>query len=130
MPLNAPPTSNPEDPLAGSLQSDAPATVGVKTPTRFGRALQVGTTGTYDPTDGQGRGPRPTKFGVLMKFITPALEGGFVGLAGGKGHPQGGFGAANEHCQQKRALAIPQKHSEKITMTPSAERYVASGTCH
>src|SRR5882724_3734449 len=106
MPLNAGPTSIPDDPLAGSLQSDAPDTVGVKTPTKFGRALQVGTMGAYDPTNGQDSGPRPTKFGALMKFIGPALEGGFVGLAGGKGHPQGGFGAANDHFQQKRALEI------------------------
>jgi hypothetical protein len=43
-----------------------------------------------------------------MKFIGPALEGGLVGLAGGKGHPSGGFGAANDHFAKKRALAIQQ----------------------
>jgi hypothetical protein len=45
----------------------------------------------------------PTKFGKLLSVVAPILEGGLVGLAGGKGHPSGGFGAANDWFAQKRA---------------------------
>jgi hypothetical protein len=45
----------------------------------------------------------PTKFGKLLNVVAPILEGGLVGLAGGKGHPSGGFGAANDWFAQKRA---------------------------
>jgi len=85
-----------------------PGSVGVKTPTTLGRLMQVGSMGAYDPTGGVDSSSKPTKFGALMKFLAPIMEGGLVGLAGGKGHPQGGFGAANEHFQQKRALTMQQ----------------------
>jgi hypothetical protein len=45
----------------------------------------------------------PTKFSKLLQIAAPILEGGLVGLAGGKGHPSGGFGAANDWFAQKRA---------------------------
>ena len=49
-----------------------------------------------------------TKFGMLMKVIGPALQGGLIGLAGGKGHPQGGFGAANDWFNQRRQMLLQQ----------------------
>ena len=48
----------------------------------------------------------PTKFSKLLQIAAPILEGGLVGLAGGKGHPSGGFGAANDWFAQKRAQQI------------------------
>lgn len=76
--------------------------------------------GVYDPAQDPNRrrsSPLPvnsnaprqmTKGQALLKFIAPILGGGLVGLAGGKGHPQGGFGAANEFFAQRRQSLLQQ----------------------
>ena len=43
-----------------------------------------------------------------MKVLRPAIQGGLIGLAGGKGHPQGGFGAANDFFNQRRQMLLQQ----------------------
>jgi hypothetical protein len=89
-------------------QSGAPGTeaVSVKRPTKFGRFAELATMGGYDPTGGEDTTAPPsgklTKFGALVHVLRPALEGGMIGLIGGKGHPQGGFGAANDYFQRRR----------------------------
>ena len=50
----------------------------------------------------------PTKFGKLLAIAAPILEGGLIGAAGGKGHPGGGFGAAQDFYNQRRAYANQQ----------------------
>src|SRR5580704_4431498 len=50
----------------------------------------------------------PTKFGQLLKIAAPILEGGLVGAAGGKGHPGGGFGAAQDFYAQRRQQQLQQ----------------------
>jgi hypothetical protein len=50
----------------------------------------------------------PTKFGQLLKIAAPILEGGLVGAAGGKGHPGGGFGAAQSFYAQRRQQQLQQ----------------------
>lgn len=44
----------------------------------------------------------PTRFGQLMKIVTPMLEGAAIGGFSGKGHPGGGFGAAQDFYDKKR----------------------------
>ncbi len=44
----------------------------------------------------------PTKFGMLMNLMAPMLEGAAVGGFTGKGHPGGGFGAAQDYFVQQR----------------------------
>jgi len=48
----------------------------------------------------------PTKFGKLMNLITPMLEGAAVGGFSGKGHPGGGFGAAQEFYDKQNARKL------------------------
>ena len=49
-----------------------------------------------------------TKFGMLMKVLGPALQGGFIGLASGRGHQFGGFGAAQDFFNQRRQMLLQQ----------------------
>jgi hypothetical protein len=49
-----------------------------------------------------------TKLGRLLKVLEPALEGGAIGALSGKGHPGGGFGAANDFYAQRRQQQIQQ----------------------
>lgn len=44
----------------------------------------------------------PTKFGKLLSLVQPMLEGAAVGGFSGKGHPGGGFGAAQEFYDKQR----------------------------
>lgn len=44
----------------------------------------------------------PTKFGKLLNLVQPMLEGAAVGGFEGKGHPGGGFGAAQEFYDKQR----------------------------
>jgi hypothetical protein len=41
-----------------------------------------------------------------MKVLGPALQGGLIGWAGGKGIPGGGFNAANNHFAQQRQMLM------------------------
>lgn len=75
-------------------------------PTTMGRIVQVATGGAYDPTGGKDLGAYPTKFGMLMRVLGPALQGGLIGLAGGQGHPGGGFGAAQDFHDRQRAYQM------------------------
>ena len=100
------------NPIAMALQKNGidPHAVGLQKPTPFGRALELATGGAYDPTGGADTATPPTgkltKWGALVRIISPALEGGLIGLAGGKGHPQGGFGAANDFYIRRRAMQM------------------------
>src|SRR5271163_4233414 len=120
-PVGSPPDANgiptPQfDPAAAMasgksmVAAGVPSSVPVNQPTPFGRMLEVGSMGAYDPTGGaDSRTPpsgRPTKMAMLMNFIRPVITGGLVGLAGGKGTPGGGFNAANNHFQQQRELQM------------------------
>ncbi len=44
----------------------------------------------------------PTKFGSLLKILGPMVEGGMIGGFSGKGHPGGGFGAAQDFYEKRR----------------------------
>lgn len=107
------------DPLSASLtdaENAQPRTVSVAQPTGLGRTLEVLSGGSFDPSGGEdtvtppwnpnGGAPRLTKFGMLARVIGPALEGGLIGLAGGNGHPGGGFGAANDFYDRQRAYQM------------------------
>jgi hypothetical protein len=61
-----------------------------------------------------------TKFGMLMKVLGPALQGGLIGLAGGKGHPQGGFGAATDFFQAQRAQQMQRALLQRQMQNDSA----------
>ena len=61
-----------------------------------------------------------TKFGMLMKVLGPALQGGLIGLAGGKGHPQGGFGAAQEFFANQRAQQMQRALLQRQMQNDSA----------
>lgn len=51
---------------------------------------------------------QPTKFAKLLSFIAPIAEGAAVGGFAGRGHSGGGFGAAQEHFNQKRQQELQQ----------------------
>lgn len=51
----------------------------------------------------------PTKFGHLLSFIAPLAAGAAIGGLAGRGHPGGGFGAANEVFSRRRQMDIEQQ---------------------
>ena len=116
MPLSTPGVSGlPDDQLSQSLGAAQPSrTATVKTPTKFGRALELMSAGAYDPTGGLDTGQatpeaqqrvsggKPTKFGALLNVIRPMLAGGAVGGFLGRSTPEGGFGAANNFFLTQR----------------------------
>lgn len=112
MPLNVDTTAatspdSPIGPIISAAGNQAPATVPVKTPTKFGRTLELATAGAYDPTGGAdttppGPGEKPTKFGTLLNFLRPALGGAMIGGLTGKSTPGGGFAGANNFFMTQR----------------------------
>lgn len=50
----------------------------------------------------------PTKFGKLINLVQPMLEGAAVGGFSGKGHPGGGFGAAQDFYTAQRNRQLQQ----------------------
>jgi hypothetical protein len=50
----------------------------------------------------------PTKLSKLLNIALPILEGGLIGAAGGKGHPGGGFGFANQFYAERRQQQLQQ----------------------
>ena len=101
------------DPVSMAIQAiptDAPKTLPVQQPSGLQRVGEVLSSGAYDPSGGgdfgSGPGGKLTKWGILSRVLGPALEGGLIGLAGGKGHPQGGFGAANDFYNRQRAFQM------------------------
>lgn len=50
----------------------------------------------------------PTKFGKLMSLVQPMIEGAAVGGFSGKGHPGGGFGAAQDFYTAQRNRQLQQ----------------------
>jgi hypothetical protein len=100
--------------IAGN--NGAPKSVSVRKPTKFGRLLEIASLGDFDPAgDMQPGSPshKLTKFGALMQVLQPALEGGIIGLAGGKGTPGGGFNAANEFFMRRNALNFQRAMLER-----------------
>jgi hypothetical protein len=116
---NGVPTAGPSmpggvDQLGQTLDaSKGPTSVQVNTPTVLGRAAEIGSMGAYDPTGGADTTNsvpgHPTKFGMLMKVLAPALQGGLIGWAGGKGTPGGGFNAAGNYFAQQRQLQMQRQ---------------------
>lgn len=95
--------------------SRTPQAANVKTPTKAGRAVELLTGGAYDPTGGvdTGQAPtspnggtQPTKFGALLKLITPMMQGATVGGFLGKSTRGGGFAAAQNLFMQQRMMQM------------------------
>jgi hypothetical protein len=68
----------------------------------FGQTIGANQTQSTVPVTG------PTKLATLLKYALPIVQGGLVGWAGGKGHPQGGFGAANDFWERQRQYQMQQ----------------------
>jgi len=87
-------------------------TVGVSEPTKVGRAAELASGGLYDPTGGLDTNPgafptvKSTKFGSLMRFLGPALQGGAIGALQGRAYPGGGFQAVQAFNDKQRAFAF------------------------
>ena len=88
--------------------------VSVNKPTKFGRALEIGTGGAYDPTGGEDTSNppagKPTKFGALLNILRPAMMGAAIGGLTGRSTPGGGFAGANQFFmnQRMRQMQISQ----------------------
>src|SRR5258708_18286997 len=72
----------------------------------------------------------PTKFGSLLKVLTPILEGGAIGAFSGKGHPGGGFGAAQDFYTARRAYQLQMAQFQRqsaLTQSQIDERGRGNG---
>lgn len=63
----------------------------------------------------------PTKFGKLMNLVTPMLEGAAIGGFGGKGHPGGGFGAAQEFYERQNANRLRMAQFQRQSAQTQAQ---------
>lgn len=73
----------------------------------------------------------PTKFGKLLKVLQPILEGGTIGAFSGKGHPGGGFGAAQDFYNAKRQHDLQMAAFQNTLQNSQAQRALeAARTAH
>jgi len=92
------------DPLNATGGARPSVNLPVTRTTGFGDFMQnLGLPGAGHPDNDNGK---LTKWGMLARVLGPALQGGLIGLAGGKGHPGGGFGAAQDFYDRQRAFQM------------------------